>query len=108
MHQIAEKKCLLHPEREAAAVCLECGEFFCRECITEHEGRVMCSRCLSEIESGEKRKKARFKKLRKGLQLAAGLIIIWAVFFHLGKAVVETPASFHEGTIWETLGDGGL
>ena len=35
--------------REAVARCPECTQFFCRECITEHDDRVLCSACLKKL-----------------------------------------------------------
>ena len=49
MAAVALQRCLHHGEREAIARCPECGSFFCRECITEHDERVLCASCLAKI-----------------------------------------------------------
>jgi hypothetical protein len=46
MTAVAHQRCLHHHEREAVARCPECGHYFCRECITEHDERVICASCL--------------------------------------------------------------
>jgi formylmethanofuran dehydrogenase subunit E len=45
---IALARCQRHPGREAAARCPSCQQSFCRECITEHEGRMLCLACLTK------------------------------------------------------------
>ena len=46
---LRQQRCVLHPEREAVARCPECGRFFCRECVTEHEGRLLCAACIGRL-----------------------------------------------------------
>jgi hypothetical protein len=43
MQDITQQRCLNHMLREAVARCPECSRFFCRECITEHEDKVLCA-----------------------------------------------------------------
>ena len=49
MQNSFHQRCFNHAGREAVARCPECGQFFCRECITEHEDRVLCSACLKKL-----------------------------------------------------------
>src|SRR2546429_9979935 len=46
---LIHQRCFNHALREAAARCPECGHFYCRECITEHEDRVICANCLAKL-----------------------------------------------------------
>lgn len=34
--------CSIHPERSASGTCAICGEFFCRECLVDINGRHYC------------------------------------------------------------------
>ncbi len=43
---LSGKRCFNHAGREAAARCPGCRRFYCRECVTEHDGRVLCAECL--------------------------------------------------------------
>ena len=45
---LAHQRCFNHATREAVARCPECHHFFCRECITEHDDRVLCTGCLKK------------------------------------------------------------
>src|SRR5437879_2865030 len=42
-------RCLFHPLREAAARCPHCGGTFCRECVTDEEGKLACPPCLRRM-----------------------------------------------------------
>lgn len=49
MPALIHQRCFNHATREAVARCPECSQFFCRECITEHDDRVICSACLKKL-----------------------------------------------------------
>jgi hypothetical protein len=94
-----DKRCLNHRDREAVARCPVCRDFFCRECVTEHEGRVICAKCLAAF-AGEHvaaRPKRAFARPVLALMSFAG---VWLFFFLLGRALLELPDSFHDGTLW--------
>src|ERR1700760_3121586 len=42
-------RCLFHPLREAAAKCPHCGGTYCRECVTDEEGKLACPPCLRRL-----------------------------------------------------------
>lgn len=89
--------CLLHPDRKAAARCPECGEIFCRECVTEHSGKYLCIKCL-EIRLGgkEKDKSSSVWKLFGELSGAIfGIGMLALVFFLIGKILLAIPSTFH-------------
>ncbi len=42
-------KCANHPEWNASEVCLQCGQAFCKNCITEQaKGKVICKDCAKK------------------------------------------------------------
>ena len=41
--------CNVHPEREAAGVCVSCGKFICQECTTEIKGKMYCKACVKNM-----------------------------------------------------------
>lgn len=99
-------QCAIHPQREAAARCTSCAGFFCRECVTEHDLRMLCARCLRETASLEKPKKNRrslIAPLAVFAQLALGTALLWFSFYLIGRLLIAVPASFHEGTLWNAL-----
>lgn len=100
MTQLHQQRCFHHSLREAAARCPECGRFFCRECITEHDGRVMCATCLRTLAQAPRSRRAGFRAVARTGQFSAGVITVWLVFYLLGRLLVSLPDSFHEGTLW--------
>ena len=100
---LAEQRCLRHIEREAVARCPQCRYFFCRECITEHEDRVLCADCLAKILRGREKPHSRLTQVATALFSASGVALAWLFFYFLGELLARAPASFHEGTIWEKL-----
>ena len=49
---LTHQRCFHHSHREAVARCPECRQFYCRECVTEHDYRVICATCLKKIAAG--------------------------------------------------------
>lgn len=100
MDELSRKRCVFHPVREAVARCPKCGGFFCRECITEHEGRVLCAACLNAGAKLLGRKNSRWRWLIQPVQFVIGLVMIWLVFYQTGQALIVLPSRFHDGSVW--------
>ncbi|MFC1462987.1 rhomboid family protein [Verrucomicrobiota bacterium] len=102
MSKIAQQRCFNHPGREAVARCPECERFFCRECITEHEDRVICAACLKTM-AGQGRGKGRYSGVSLLTRCLLGFLVLWFVFFSVGRMLLRIPSSFHDGTLWRNL-----
>ncbi|KPJ98748.1 MAG: rhomboid family protein [Nitrospira bacterium SG8_35_4] len=100
MKNISDQRCFNHANREAVAVCPGCRRSFCRECITEHEDRVLCAVCLNSLLKPSSSKRFRFTAPLKFAQFMLGFFTIWLCFYSLGKILLSIPSSFHEGTLW--------
>src|SRR5215213_4913397 len=100
------ERCLHHPAREAVARCPECEHFFCRECISEHDDRVLCARCLTRGAREPKRSGPRFAKIIRLAAAVVGLLATWWYFDLVAKGLMRLPASVHEGTVWEKVTSG--
>lgn len=101
---ISRQRCFRHGDREAAARCPECGRFFCRECITEHEDRVLCVACLESRTARDAVSSQRFSGFKRIAQGAAGVFLTWLFFYYLGRILLLLPTAFHEGTLWKAGG----
>ncbi|MBS0657441.1 MAG: rhomboid family protein [Verrucomicrobia bacterium] len=100
---LARQRCLLHPLREAAARCPECGQFHCRECVTEHDGRVLCTPCLRRLAAARTAGDGTRRFLStawQGLQLAVAFVFLWFCFFVAGQFLARTPQEFHNGALF--------
>ena len=101
MASFAHQRCFNHAGREAAARCPECGQCFCRECITEHEDRVVCAACLQKLAHRPFARHSTFAWFFRIAQCLFGVLIAWFFFFLIGDSLMRSPASFHEGTLWK-------
>jgi hypothetical protein len=101
-NSLIDKRCFHHRGREAAAHCLECGRFFCRECVTEHDDRFVCALCLRRLAAGQGRRRSFGHGLRLTVAVAAGLLAGWLFFFIVGKVLLLIPTEYHEGTFWRS------
>lgn len=95
---IAEERCSNHVSREAVARCPECGRYFCRECISEHDGRVICAFCLKHLSKKPTRRR-RLAGLVRVARVLLGVLLLWSSFYLLGKALLTIPSSFHHMAI---------
>ncbi|MEZ0390399.1 MAG: rhomboid family protein [Verrucomicrobium sp.] len=97
--------CLNHPLREAAARCTSCGQPFCRECITDLEGRMVCVACHRAKTLVQEKPKRDWFIVTAGLQAAVGLSLLWLTAWLVGRTLLNLPAEIHEGTIWTKMGN---
>lgn len=101
MATLALQRCLHHAGREAIARCLECGQFYCRECITEHDERVICASCLKKVAQAAETPVRRRLNLWPVFQGTGGLLLAWFVFYTIGRLLLALPDSFHDGSLWQ-------
>ena len=101
MATLAQQRCFNHALREAAARCPSCRQHFCRECVTEHDDRMICAACLAKELAGTRIGRPRRRAALRFAQAFTGLALLWVGFYLVGLALLELPASLHEGTLWE-------
>lgn len=101
--RLALQRCWNHSTREAVARCPECSHFFCRECIVEHDGRVICSGCLARLTTAVEKPKRRLNlaPLLRLTAALAGIVLAWLIFFTAGRALLLLPDDFHADTLWK-------
>lgn len=99
---LTHQRCFNHALREAAARCPECNHCYCRECITEHEDRVICAMCLRKSVPQSAAGGLGWARILTVVQLLAGLVTAWLFFYLAGQALLTLDSSFHEGTLWQS------
>jgi hypothetical protein len=108
MPTLANQHCCNHPQREAVVRCPECRRFFCRECVTEHDDRMLCSPCLGRLTvRSQKPGRKWLQGLLPAVQGLFGFFLIWYLFYLVGLFLLTIPQAFHEGTIWQSGWWGG-
>lgn len=101
MNVLAARRCERHSAREAVARCPSCGGHFCRECVVEHGGLLLCAACLArEAAGGKTTARERWLGAARSLRLVAAILLLWTVFYALGQLLKLVPARVHEGTVW--------
>lgn len=81
-----QQRCWNHESREAVCRCPGCGRSYCRECVTEHESRLLCAVCLAKV-AGAASPRRRAGLLTAGMAVS-GLLLAWLIFFGSGEAIL--------------------
>ena len=89
------QRCAIHPEREAAVRCPSCARFYCRECVTEHQGRMICAHCVAQINAPAPEKRS--AGVMWSLLCVGGFLFAWMLFYYLGMSLARIPFAFHGG-----------
>ncbi len=97
-----DTSCTIHADRRSTARCPSCRQFYCAECITEHNGRMTCANCLSSaVKSISKVPKRSPFPAAAIIQLIAAIVVAWVLFYFFAQTLTDIPDEFHDGTIWE-------
>lgn len=110
MSGLARQRCFNHAEREAVARCLSCEEHYCRECVSEHEGRYLCAACIARSAEAHTAAPTRSLPLAGLVSLVVGLMVLSLVFFAYARLVFAIPAEFHfheraADSVWSVEGE---
>ncbi len=102
MNTLLRERCLFHPGREAVARCPECRGFFCRECVTEHDEKVVCANCLARLAAAVPRPISGrgVATLFRWGGAVAGLLVAWFCFYTIGRVLIAIPSDFHASKLW--------
>jgi hypothetical protein len=88
---IVTQRCLIHENREAIARCPSCRQFFCRECVTEHEQKFVCASCFRKNAVQTKSRSSPLRWVIPSFQIVVGLIAAWIFFYALGEILIQVP-----------------
>jgi hypothetical protein len=100
MSTLTARRCLQHASREAVARCPSCAGDFCRECVVEHTGRLLCATCLAREIAAVAPARISWRRWREALATAGCVFLLWAVLYFTGALVKAIPPELHDGTIW--------
>ena len=92
------QRCWNHEAREAVCRCPECGRSYCRECVTEHQARLLCAACLQKIERRD-RSSRRSRSFPAALALA-GILFAWLLFYGAGEALILLTSRLEQAS-WQ-------
>ena len=83
----AHQLCWNHETREAVCRCLGCGRSYCRECVTEHEGRLVCANCIGKA-AAQTGGKGAWRKAAPAAMIVGGFAMGWLTYWAFGEAVM--------------------
>ena len=97
---LTAQRCRNHPQREAAALCTSCKRLFCRECVADHRGRMVCADCLEkDLAASKPGRRARGwvgKVMRQVIALTIAATAAWFYFYAVGRLLRALPTSIAE------------
>lgn len=97
---LIHQRCYHHGLREAVARCPECRRFFCRECITEHDQRMVCAECLAKARPVRTTSFSAWSGIGSSIAWIMGLCVGFLFFYGVGRFLLTVPPAYHDGTIW--------
>jgi hypothetical protein len=89
---LIHQRCWNHELREAVCRCPACGRHFCRECVTEHESRLLCAACLQATARPAPARRHRARALLTPMAALVGLLLSWLIFYIGGEILLEIAA----------------
>ena len=101
MTRLLHQTCFNHATREAVARCPGCSRFYCRECVTEHDDRVICAACLKKLAHTPLLGRPVIARLFQWTQCLACGVLLWFFFYFIGETLASMPSKFHEGSLWK-------
>ena len=93
-----QQRCWNHERREAVCRCPECGRSFCRECVTEHEARLLCAACLLALSRPAQRRTSGLRKLRPAAMAVGGVLLAFFIFYGAGETLILITARIEQGS----------
>ncbi len=97
---LSNSRCFHHASREAAVCCPECRRFFCRECVSDFEERLLCDSCIRNFQEKKNNNSKSNKRFVSLLGIISGLFICVFTFYCLGQILFAIPNKFHDGSAW--------
>jgi hypothetical protein len=98
------QRCLVHVDREAVVRCPSCGDYFCRECVTEHEHKYLCSCCLQRVTPRAEPARWNAAWFMSIIKMTLGIAVAWLFFYLIGQSLILIPARVQDGSYLKSLG----
>jgi hypothetical protein len=95
MTEFGQQRCFVHPSREAVSLCLECRHAFCRECVVDHDGRLLCAACLARLRAPAARGGRALRKLLSTMATALTILLCWILFYMFGRMLMMAESAHH-------------
>ena len=94
-------RCWNHEPREAVCRCPECGRSFCRECVTEHDARLVCAACLESLGRARDVRRRNLRRFVPAAMALGGIVLAWMIFYGAGQAAILFTARMEQSS-WQS------
>ncbi len=100
MEQPNQSRCKNHALRGAVAKCMSCLGFFCRECVVEHDGRMLCKHCLDQHRDAGQSVQNRplLRMLCNSALLCVSVLFCYLYFYLIGRSLMSIAQTFYDST----------
>jgi len=89
MPELSNIRCQNHIEREAAAICMKCQNYFCKECITEYDDKMLCKNCIDDLLKKNKTTHRKKINLKQFFAIITTTLFLWIIFYSSGKFLIS-------------------
>jgi len=88
---VVQQHCWNHAQRGAVCHCPACHRPFCRECVSEHDSKLLCAICIkASVSAADGARARRMAPLWMATMAVASTLLAWAIFFSLGQIIMES------------------
>jgi hypothetical protein len=95
---MANLRCFNHANREASARCPECRKYFCKECTTEHQLRILCASCLKRLTKKRASTSGVFAYITRTFIALFATFVIYFFFVLVGQIFYDTAPALAQPT----------
>jgi hypothetical protein len=100
MSDLARQQCFNHPGREAGVRCPACHRDYCRECVTEHDDRYLCSGCLRALAAKGGGTQRRVRVPVGAILGLLGVLTAGSVYYAAAEYLVIRSSADHAYRLW--------
>jgi hypothetical protein len=93
-------RCWNHDAREAVCRCPQCSRSFCRECVTEHEARLLCAACLHVATHPAPARASVLRSFAPVFMAMAGILLAWLIFYTAGETLILVTGRMEQAS-WQ-------
>src|ERR1700741_4071900 len=95
---LAARRCLVLPDREAAARGPSCRQYYCRECVVEHDTRFLCAPCLQTAIEAAGIPRSPGLDWLSPLRLLLGFAAAYVSLYVIERILFLIPVKVYNGT----------
>jgi len=77
------------------SLCVECRRAYCRECVVDHDGRLICAACLAGLRAPAARGGSVRQRIFAAAGMAVTLLLCWIVFYMAGRLLMTAESGHH-------------